>query len=272
MSEIIEVSSDWLALREQEDARGRSRRLARAAARMLPPGPVVIHDLGSGTGSMMRWLAPLLPGPQTWVLHDWNPDLVERASAGVMPLDRDGRATTVRTRTALLAQLDPADLEGASLVTASALLDVLTDEEVRAVVRACTTTAASAALFSLSVTGEVRLDPADPRDEAFRTAFNAHQERSVGGRRLMGPSGVALAHRLFLEAGWKVRAIDTFWRLGRHDRGLLEEWFDGWLDAALEQRADLAVDGAEYRALRSSQSRRGALSAVVVHTDLLAWP
>ena len=36
----------------------------------MTAAPIVVHDLGSGTGSMMRWLAPLLPGPQTWVLHD----------------------------------------------------------------------------------------------------------------------------------------------------------------------------------------------------------
>lgn len=271
MSEIIEVSSDWLALREREDARARSRGLARAAARRLPPGPVVIHDLGSGTGSMMRWLAPLLPGPQTWVLHDWNPDLVDRAANGVIPLDRERRPVSIRTRTGLLAELAPGDLGDASLVTASALLDVLTAEEVDTVVRACVA-AACPVLLSLSVTGEVRLGPRDPRDDVVEAAFNEHQERRVGDRGLLGPAGVALAERLLLGVGWNVRRATTHWRLGDHDPRLLEQWFDGWVDAALEQRADLQVDGAEYRTLRSSQLRRGALSAVVVHTDLLAWP
>jgi hypothetical protein len=271
MSEIIEVSSDWLALREQEDARARSRELALAAAGKLRPGPIVIHDLGSGTGSMMRWLAPLLPGPQTWVLHDWNSNLVERATNGVVPLDRERQPLSVRARCGELAHLDPDDLDGASLVTASALLDVLTSEEVRAVIQACVAVGCPV-LLSLSVTGEVRLDPRDPRDDVFEASFNAHQQRLVGGRRLVGPSGVALAQRLFLEAGWNIRPAATFWRLGDHDPRLLGQWFDGWVDAALEQRADLQVEGAGYRALRSTQLRRSALSALVVHTDLLAWP
>ena len=38
MSEIIEVSSEWLALREQEDARARSRELALAASGLLATG------------------------------------------------------------------------------------------------------------------------------------------------------------------------------------------------------------------------------------------
>ena len=127
-------------------------------------------------------------------------------------------------------------------------------------------------LLSMSVTGEVRLDPRDPRDDVFETSFNEHQQRRVSGRRLVGPSGVGLAQRLFLEAGWNTRPAATFWRLDHHDPRLLCQWFDGWFEAALEQRADLQVDGAAYRVLRSSQLRRGALSAAVVHTDLLAWP
>ena len=43
----------------------------------------MIHDLGSGTGSMSRWLAPRLPGPQHWVLHDRDADLLARAAAGM---------------------------------------------------------------------------------------------------------------------------------------------------------------------------------------------
>jgi hypothetical protein len=271
MSEIIEVSSDWLALREPEDARSRSGRLARAAARRLAPGPITIHDLGSGTGSMMRWLARLLPGPQTWVLHDWNSELIDRAASGVAPLDRDGRPVAMLTRTGRLADLDADHLDGASLVTASALLDVLTSDEISAVVRACVAVGCPV-LLSLSVTGEVRLEPRDPRDDAAAAAFNAHQERHAGGRRLMGPAGVGLAERLFLDARWNVRTVRSPWRLGDHEPRLLERWFDGWLDAALEQAPDLRAGGVAYRALRSEQMRRGALSAAVGHTDLLAWP
>ncbi|MCS5720201.1 SAM-dependent methyltransferase [Herbiconiux sp. CPCC 205763] len=271
MNEIIEVSSDWLALREGEDARARSRELALAAAGALGRGATVVHDLGSGTGSMMRWLAPILPGPQTWVLHDWNPALTARATAGSAPLDREGRAVTIRTRGGELADLRAADLDGASLVTASALLDVLTSEEVHAVVQASVTVGCPV-LLSLSVTGDVRLDPPDPRDDVVMEAFNAHQRRLANERRLLGPHGAAVVRELFLEAGWSVRTIDTFWHLSARDPLLLEQWFDGWLGAALEHRADLRTDEVVYRERRSAQQRSGALSAVVGHVDLLAWP
>ena len=148
MSQVLDVSSDWLELRETEDTRARSRTLAVAAAAMLPTRPIVVHDLGSGTGSMMRWLAPLLPGPQEWVLHDWNASLVERAVDGVRPCDRGNQPIAVRSRVGELAALSAADLEGASLVTASALLDVVTARELQAIVEACAEVGSQS--FSLS--------------------------------------------------------------------------------------------------------------------------
>ncbi len=271
MSEVLEVSSDWLALRETEDARARSRDLARAAEPFLGARPIVIHDLGSGTGSMMRWLAPLLPGPQSWVLHDWNASLTERALDDPHPLDRDNAPVAVSSRTGELAHLDAADLRGASLVTASALLDVLTAREAHAIVQSCVDVGAPA-FFSLSVTGDVDLRPGDPRDKGFATAFNAHQRRQAGDRRLLGRYGAAIVHGLFEQAGWRVRKATTVWRLGQTEGRLLGEWFDGWADAAEEQHPELRKNAAAYRELRRSQLDRGELSAVIRHLDLLAWP
>src|SRR5918911_3196446 len=123
----------WLALREGADARARARDLAALAAQAVTgQHRIVVHDLGCGTGSMTRWLAPLLPGPQHWVLHDRDPDLLHVAAAlapaagtGVAPVKVDVRPGDVTRLTA-------ADLSGAALVTTSALLDLLTREEVEA--------------------------------------------------------------------------------------------------------------------------------------------
>lgn len=271
MSGLIDVSSDWLALREPVDGRARSRRLALSAASMLPARPIVVHDLGSGTGSMMRWLAPLLPGPQEWVLHDWNPNLIERAADGVRPCDSGNQPVAVSTRVTELARLSAADLDGASLVTASALLDVLTARELQALVEVCAELG-SPVLLALSVTGRVDLTPRDPRDETFGRSFNAHQQRMADGRRLLGADGATLARALFQVAGWRVREAVTTWRLADDEPRLLREWFDGWVDAAVEQAPGLGEESVGYRELRSSQLARGALSAVIHHVDLLAWP
>lgn len=271
MSAVLEVSSDWLALREAEDAAARSEALAAAAAALLPEGPVTVHDLGSGTGSMARWLAPSLPGPQTWVLHDWNGDLTVQAAARGIPRDRDGGAVALRSSVEPLRELTAADLAGASLVTASALLDVLTAEEAHAVVDACVAVGAPA-LLSLSVTGEVALRPRHPLDRRVGSAFNAHQRREVDGRRLLGPYAGRIVEGLFRLAGWNVRRALTTWRLSDRDPQLLAEWFEGWVAAAEEQEPGLQREAAAYRDQRRSQQRRGGLSATVYHLDLLAWP
>ena len=74
----------------------------------------MIHDLGCGTGSMGRWLAPLLPGPQHWVLHDRDADLLEVAAADLPGPAADGAAVTVETRQSDITRLDPGDLAGAT--------------------------------------------------------------------------------------------------------------------------------------------------------------
>jgi hypothetical protein len=270
MSEVIPVSVEWLTLREQADARSRSAELALAAAGLLSPGPLVVHDLGSGTGSMMRWLAPLLPGPQTWVLHDWNPALLQRAvsDAGQDAADGD---VEVRTSVTHAEGLRRRDLAGASLITGSALLDVLTRREIATIVRACVATGAPT-LFSLSVTGRVRLDPEDARDRVLEAAFNDHQRRVTDRRRLLGPDGIDTAAELFRSAGWSVRIADSPWRLDSSDRTLIEEWLDGWIAAAIEERPALGEWAPEYARMRAAEVADGGLSVDVDHRDLLAWP
>lgn len=269
MTDVILTSAEWLTLREDADARSRSRRLARVAARLVHE-PVVVHDLGSGTGSMMRWLAPFLPGPQTWVLHDWNADLLERA-ASAPAVDASGELVRIETSVEHAEHLRPDDLAGASLVTASALLDVLTRDEVDAVVDACV--AAGAPTFlSLSVIGRVRLEPADPGDRVFQETFNDHQRRIAEDRQLLGPDAVTVAAEAFRRAGWTVRVAGSSWRLGSADRALTSEWLEGWVAAAIEQRPALLEWGDEYLLRRMRQLSRGHLRVAVHHADLLAHP
>lgn len=268
MSDVIPVSVEWLSVREEADARSRSRMLARKAARMTR-APVVVHDLGSGTGSMMRWLAPLLPGPQTWVLHDWNHVLLDHAAQRAS--DSTGHPAVVRTSVRDVGHLRESDFAGASLITMSALLDVLSDEEVRSIVDACVA-AGAPALFALSVTGRVDLEPFGPGDRVFESAFNDHQRRSSTGRRLLGPDAVTTAIDLFRAAGWSVRADDSPWRLDASQPVLVGEWLEGWVAAAVEERPALEEWGDEYLRTRRLQLAQGALGVTVHHTDLLAWP
>jgi hypothetical protein len=271
------VSPGWLALREAADADARAGELADHVARQLAGGaPLKIHDFGCGTGSMGRWLAPRLPGPQHWIMYDRDADLLEHAAGAMVDRAADGAPVTVEVRHGDVTRLTAADLAGAALVTASALLDLLTADELDRIAAACTG-AGCPALLTLSVVGRVRLDPPDPLDRELETAFNAHQRRAVAGRSLLGPDAVDVAVDAFHRYGAPTAVRSSPWRLIARDGGrpaggglLIAEWLEGWIAAAVEQRPDLAGPGLAYADRLLAAVERGRLEVVVEHQDLLA--
>jgi SAM-dependent methyltransferase len=259
---MTRVSREWLALREPADAAARSGELVE----QLPaPARHVIHDLGCGTGAMGRWLAPLLRGPQHWVLHDQDADLLEVAAA-----DRPvAPALTVEVRQSDITRLSPDDLAGATLITASALLDILSEGELAGLLSVCAG-AGCPALLTLSVVGSVKLTPPDPLDRRVAAAFNAHQRRTTECGRLLGPDAVDFAARELGRLGAEVVLRASPWRLGPGHGELTAEWFSGWVGAACEQEPELATETADYTHRRLAQARAGELGVVVGHADLLA--
>jgi SAM-dependent methyltransferase len=251
-----DFSADWLTLREPADAAARDRGLVDVLRGTLGD-ELVVRDLGCGTGSMGRWLAPQLGRPQHWVLMDRDPALLAHAR------ERLPEGVTVETRQGDVTGLTGADLAGTDLVTCSALLDLLTEDEVGALAGACAA-AGAAALFTLSVTGEVSLEPGDAMDDEIAVAFNEHQRRVVGGRRLLGPDAADVAAAAFEKVGATVTVRPAPWRLRTADGALAAEWLRGWAGAAVEQRPDLRVD--DYLSTR----RANGFVAGVGHADLLA--
>ena len=262
-----EFSPDWLALRESADAEARSPELLYPLRRALPAsGPIVIRDLGCGTGSMGRWLAARLRGPQRWILHDHDPELLQRATRAVL-LDAHDGPVAVQAKRTDITHLGGSELAGTSLVTASALLDLLTQAEVDGLAAACTD-AGCPALLALSVAGRVELDPTDPLDARFESAFNAHQRRS----RLLGPDAVDAATESFERHGARVLTCASPWRLGPAQGPLTMAWLEGWVGAACEQQPELATAAHAYLERRRKECAAGELGVVVHHRDLLAVP
>lgn len=263
------VSARWLALREPADAAARAADLAEQLTRPSPAaGRWVIHDLGGGAGAMGRWLAPRLPGPQHWVVHDRDPDLLEAAAADRPGPAADGAAVTVEPRQSDITRLAPDGLDGATLITASALLDLLTEEELAGLIAVCAD-ARCPMLLTLSVVGRVKLTPPDPLDARVAAAFNAHQRRLTERGRLLGPDAVAVVIDKFGRLGYEVRVRPSPWRLGVSEADLAAEWFTGWAGAAREQQADLAPQIGRYARRRLAQAAAGRLGVTVDHADLL---
>jgi hypothetical protein len=259
----VRVNPEWLHLRERADASARSAELAAHLAKhVATAGRLTIHDLGGGSGAMGRWLAPRLPGPQHWVVHDRDVDLLKLAAAGAPGSAADGTAVTVETRRSDITRLAPGDLAGASLVVTSALLDMLTADELATMLGACT---GRPMLLTLTVVGRVTLRPADPLDARIEAAFNAHQRRGD----LLGPRAAAAAVE---QLGAEVLVRPSPWRLAAADADLAAEWLSGWVAAACEQDPALAAEAGAYRDRRLEQAAAGELAVTVGHADLLVLP
>jgi hypothetical protein len=242
----------WLELREPADAEARSGELAERLARQLGAGPLVIHDLGGGSGAMGRWLAPWLPQPQHWVIHDRDEELLALAVADPPP------RVTVETRCDDITRLTPEDLVGADAVVASALLDMLTADDLRRMLGAC---AGRPTLIAMTVTGRVSFEPPEPLDVPLGVAFNAHQRRD--GR--LGPDAVPAALDVL---GGEVLVRPSPWHLGMAHAELMTAWFGGWVDAACDKEPELAPEAGAYRARRLAEAHE----ATVEHADLLVLP
>lgn len=258
MAPITTATAPWLALRAKADDDARSVALASRLVRLIPPGPVVVHDLGAGTGAMPRWLAPRLPGPQEWVLRDGDPLILEHVDLGVVA-DDAGRRITAGHVVEHLGDIAPDAFAGASAVTASALLDVVTAEEAGRVVGACVA-ARAPALFSLTVTGGALLHPPRSarcpdrggvrRAPAARGAGAARPGRRPGRRRPVPRRALAGQARPHPVAPRPRRR-------GARPR--------------VARRLGLGGGGAGSLARRPRRRVPGAL-VVVPHEDVLAWP
>jgi hypothetical protein len=264
------TSPGWLALREPADAAARAGELVEEIRRYLPVGGTTVHDLACGTGSMARWLAPRLTGAQHWVLYDRDAELLTRAAADPPNAAADGASVSTQTCLRDVTRLHPEELAGASLITASALLDMMTSDELERLVASCAGVGCPV-LITLSVTGRVELTPADPLDRCVADAFNAHQRRTIGAGRLLGPEAVGAAVDGFTRLGFDVLVRPSPWRLGRGRSALAATWFAGWLAAASEQRPELAA-AFSYGRRRLAEAAEGRLSVTVSHADLLARP
>jgi hypothetical protein len=220
---------------------------------------------------MGRWLAPRLPGPQHWVVHDLDSDLLDLAVAAGPARAGDGSAVTVEARRSDITRLAAADVAGASLIVASAVLDMLTADELTGMLGVCTAVGCPV-LLALTVVGRVALVPEDPLDHRLAAAFDAHQRRRIPAGRLLGPDAVATVVRALRGTADEVLVRPSAWHLGAPDADLAAEWLDGWVAAACEQEPALAGTAGAYRDRRLAQAAAGELAVVVDHEDVLVLP
>ncbi|HEX7140076.1 MAG TPA: class I SAM-dependent methyltransferase [Vicinamibacterales bacterium] len=254
--------ADWLALREAADHAARSETLTRALASSLPAArPLRILDLGTGTGSNIRFLASRLPAPQAWTATDRDPSLLARVPAGV------------ETRCMELGSLDDQTLFGGiHLVTASALLDLVSPEWIAQLAERCRLAGASV-LFALNYNGWSACTPSDPDDGFVLKHFNRHQRANDKGFGCAaGPEANAVTARSFAERGYEVRTERSDWSLTPELDRLQTSLIEGWAHATSEIVPDETGRLNAWLERRLLHVRLGRSRIMVGHEDVAAWP
>ena len=269
--------TDWLALREPIDHRSRAESLlAPLCETWRVRGWSRVIDLGSGAGSNLRYLASRLPAGQEWVLVDHDPRHLRTLGHAEVPAS----VRSLRVVPGDLAREGLAAIPDADLVTASALLDLASEDWLRRVVDVCAD-AGRGAYFALSYDGEIRWSAdgkpggqaeEDPDDALVRDAVNAHQTGDKGLGSALGPAAGAMAERLFRSARYTTRLLPSPWRLGAADALLVRRLIAGWEGAAATRRPADAARIHAWAERRRATVADGRFTLMVGHRDLLALP
>ena len=284
-----ESLSDWLAVREPADLTARSATLVERVRHALASTDTVRGlDLCTGTGSNLRYLIDRLPGRQTWLAADRDARLLEElptklktwADAHGYSMRTEGQVSSLRggrcecdveTRAMDLDRLDAGLFEGRNLVTASALLDLVSDEWLQ---RLVVEIAARRLPFyaALSYDGRVEMTPADSADKKIIAAVNAHQRIDKGFGPALGPTAAAAAVERFERVGYSVLQGQSDWVFAPHDREIQLEMLSGWAAAARDVDDVPLPDVIGWLKRRRDLVVAGQSSTRVGHTDLFARP
>jgi len=269
----VSFSPAWLALREPADLRARDAGVL-DAVRVYASGlsaPTIV-DLGSGTGSTLRALAPHLPPSQSWRLIDHDPLLLGEAKR----LSPDSLAPPVTIEADLTADIDAVVPPDCDLLTCSALLDLVSQSWLE---RLVDLVARRALPFyaALSYDGRVLFDPVDPLDSMLVTAVNRHQRRDKGFGPALGPDAAKSALELFAARGIPVTSGGSDWHFLDTEIEVQRMLVEGWASAAEQQLSDEQQSNeagmiAHWRERRLADIEGGRVKIVVGHVDLFALP
>lgn len=275
-------SVEWLALREPVDHRSVNADLrARFARDLAGIEGVTLTDIGCGSGSHLRSLAPFLGARQVWRLVDYDADLLAAACVALtrwadsaapqgdaLALSKDGRSIEVSfVRIDLAARLEEALEAPCHAVTAAAFFDLASCEFIERLAQALARR--KLPLYTiLTYDGRETWTPAHPADGAALAAFHAHQRRDKGFGPAAGPGAVAAMSAAFAAQGYAVSTGESPWRLGPSDRLLMGELARGAASAIGETGR---LDAATIRDWLAHKVK-DATACEIGHVDLYARP
>jgi hypothetical protein len=300
---VTGFSAEWLAAREPHDTAARAVELVgllrtpelitRPGAESRDAAARAIVDLGAGSGANLRWLLPKLAGMQVWMLVDHDPALLAAAETAIhewalrtgaeahaassargdeslddiVVTGADFACRVHRTR-ADLADLERIELPERALVTSSALLDLVSPEWLRSLVRRCHTASADV-YFSLTYDGRTVCTPADEADAEVLELFNRHQRGDKGFGPALGPAAGLRAVDSFVARGYRVASRTSDWHVGPSAAAFQRQILAGWLGAALEIAPERRATLEEWHRRRLAHLEAGVSTLVIGHMDIV---
>ena len=276
-------SAQWLALREPADHRARDVSLRDKVVHDLAhlarvrQGPINLVDLGCGSGSNLRALAPHLPATQHWTLVDYDPALLSAAKAALMRwadkiISEQETLVVLKNRKHISIDFLCEDLSSnleavlsrpMDLLTAAAFFDLVAESWLE---RFCGLL--SAPLYTvLTYNGQESWSPPQPTDLAMLEAFRAHQQTDKGFGAAAGPTPAGVMERLLKARGFAVSSAQSPWKLDASDRRLIEQLAIGSAGAVSETKRVSVEEVSAWK-----QSRSLAQTCEIGHTDLYARP
>jgi len=287
-------SAEWLSLREPVDHRSRNQDLQIQVLKYLAqiknvcPGLVRITDLGSGTGSNLRALAPHLDSMQHWTLVDYDLALLNTARTTLLAwadskldapiFEHSANAPThikplsiLKENKTIVVDFRCVDLvndyqtildEPADLITAAAFFDLVAEPWLT---QFCATL--SKPLYTvLTYNGVEKWSPPESIDADVLQAFHQHQRTNKGFGAAVGPTAPERLQSLLHARQFLTASAASPWVLDHHDRTLIEQLAIGTAKAVREIGTIPSLTVNQWE-----QSRCIANQCEIGHIDLFAY-
>ena len=272
---MSKFSVDWLNMREDADLRARDSSLLDYAQKFLTSqnaidAEITVVDLGAGTGSTInafsklgsRWEEKL-----HWRLVDSNKDLLEEA------VRRYEDSSYFQVFNLDLNKVLTLPLDGAKLITASALMDLVSAEFIDAFLEILQRICKQRPIgfySALSYDGVISWTPRHFLDDDVLRIFNQHQRSDKGFGIALGAEANHYLEQKLESAGFKVLSADSPWMLSSSEANLVVKFVDGVAHAVEETLlldSALLLEWVEYRKKNVSGG-----TCIVTHKDILALP
>ena len=282
-------SAQWLGLREPVDHRSRNQALQvqvinyLAQVKTVYPGSVYVTDLGSGTGSNLRALAPHLNSIQYWTLVDYDQTLLQVARSTLLAW-ADSEIESAETSSTTIKNLSIRKLNK-TIIVKFKCVDLLNDYQ--AILNEPTDLITAAAFFDLvakpwltkfcaslskplytvlTYDGNEKWSPPEIVDSDILKAFHQHQRTDKGFGSALGPTASECLQSLLRDQHFTTICAPSPWILNHQDSALIKQLSIGTAEAVREM-ATLAVTVVN----QWEQSRMHASRCEIGHIDIFSY-